>query len=233
MSGILALLVIILISSIPVIAVFIWFRIAKYQFTPVRFLFALLTGAAAFFPALILQEIFTFPFSTTGRWALFLQVFVRVAFTEEISRLIMLFLFFLISSRIKSHENTFKPLSFNTVRNGTATGLVVGLGFALLESAVYGASNSGVLMLRAFTAAPLHGACGSRIGAAAVMFRTSPAQALLRIGAATAIHGIYNFMVTIPGIPSLAAVLIAFSALFSAIISIHSGGEGELQEQNN
>ena len=231
MSGIWILLAIILISSIPVIAVYIWFRIAKYQFTSTRFLFALLAGAAAFFPALILQDFFTFPFSTTGRWALFLQVFVRVAFTEEISRLLMLFLFFLISSRIKRNEN--KSLSFNTIRNGTATGLIAGFGFALLEGAVYGASNSGVLMLRAFTAAPLHGACGSRIGAAAVIFRTHPAQALFRIFAATAIHGTYNFMVTIPGVPSLAAVLIAFSALFSAIISIHSGGETEPQEQDN
>ena len=233
MSGIWILLVIILISSIPVIFVYIWYRTAKYQFSPALFLFALLTGAAAFFPALLLQQFLTFSSSTTGRLALFLQVFVRVAFTEEISRLLLLFLFFLISSRIRPNENIVMSLSYNSIRYGTAIGLVAGLGFALLENAVYGASNSGVLLLRAFTAAPLHGACGSRIGAAAVMFRASPLQALLRIMAATAIHGIYNFMVTIPGIPSVAAVLIALSALLSAIISIHSGGDIELQEQNN
>jgi len=233
MSGIWILLLIIIISSIPVAAVFIWFRAAKYQFSHTRFLLALLVGAAAFFPALLLQDLLTFSSSTTGRMALFLQVFVRVAFTEEISRLLMLFLFFLISSRIKPNENIYNPLSFSTIRNATATGLIAGLGFALLESAVYGASNSGVLILRAFTAAPLHGACGSRIGAAAVMFRTNPMQALLRVIAATAIHGIYNFMVTIPGIPSIAAVLVAFTALLSAIISIHSGVEVEMQEQSS
>ena len=226
------MLVIILISSIPVIAVYIWFRIAKYDYSLTRFLFALLAGAAAFFPALLMQEFFTFSSSTAGRMALFLQVFVRVAFTEEISRLLMLFLFFLISSRIKPNESIM-PLSYDTIRNGTATGLIAGLGFALLESAVYGASNSVVLMLRVFTAAPLHGACGSRIGAAVVLFRTNPIQALMRIIAATAIHGIYNFMVTIPGVPSLAAVLIALSALLTAIVSINAGGETELQGQNN
>jgi len=124
------------------------------------------------------------------------------------------------------------PLSYNTIRNGAATGLIAGLGFALLESAVYGASNSGILMLRVFTAAPLHGACGSRIGAAAVLFRTNPIQALLRVVTATAIHGVYNFMVTIPGVPSVAAVLIAISALLTAIISINTGGEAELQGQS-
>ncbi|MCL2244026.1 MAG: PrsW family glutamic-type intramembrane protease [Treponema sp.] len=232
MSAIWILLVIILISSIPVFAVYIWFRIAKYQFTPVRFLFALLAGAAAFFPALLLQNFLTFSYATTGRLALLLQVFVRVAFTEEISRLLMLFLFFLISSRINPQESIIMPLSYNTIRNGAATGLIAGLGFALLESAVYGASNSGILMLRVFTAAPLHGACGSRIGAAAVLFRTNPIQALLRVVTATAIHGVYNFMVTIPGVPSVAAVLIAISALLTAIISINTGGEAELQGQS-
>jgi RsiW-degrading membrane proteinase PrsW (M82 family) len=234
MSGLWVLLILILISSIPVIAVYIWFRVAKYQFSLVQFLFTLLAGAAAFFPALILQEHLTFSSAVGTRGAPFLREFVRIAFTEEISRLLMLFIFFWISSRIKpassaetdnikrSDENPNPAITYNKVKEGTAIGLVAGLGFALLESAVYAASDSGVLFLRIFTAA-LHGACGSRVGAAAVMFRSNPIQAVFRILTAVAIHGVYNFMVGIPGIPSIAAVFVALSAFATAILTIRGG----------
>ena len=109
------------------------------------------------------------------------------------------------------------------MKKGTAIGLVAGLGFAILESAVYGAVDTNVILLRAFTAAPLHGACGSRIGAAAVLFRSNFPQAFLRIVTATAIHGIYNLMVIRPGISSIAAVLIALSAFVTVILTIRGG----------
>ena len=222
MYGSWVLLILILISSLPVIAVYIWFRIAKYQFSLVRFLFALLAGASAFFPALILQRLLAISLPS-GRAALFYDFFVRIAFTEEISRLLMLFIFFLITGIGKPTGRHGQPLSYNTVKKGTAIGLVVGLGFALLESAVYGASDTGVLLIRAVTAAPLHGACGSRIGAAAVMFRTNPVQAVFRVLTAVAIHGVYDLMVILPGFPAIAAVLIAISALISAILTIRGG----------
>jgi len=217
-----------------VIAVYAWFRIAKYQFSLYQFLFALLAGAAAFFPALILQDFITFSHFTEGRLALFLQIFVRIAFTEELSRLLMLILFFWISGcisrgRIQPDKNPGQPLSYNAVKKGTAVGLIAGLGFAILESAVIAASNTGVLMLRVFTAA-LHGACGSRIGAAAVMFRTNPVQAIFRILTAIVIHGVYNFMVTIPGFASIMAVFIAISALVTAILTIRGSWDTELDK---
>jgi len=225
MSGIWILLILIFISSIPVIAVYVWFRVAKYQFSLARFLFALLAGAAAFFPALFLQG-YLAVLQPTGRAALFFYFFIHIALTEELSRLLMLFIFFWISSRLKPAENSRTPISYSTIKKGTATGLVAGLGFAILESVVYAASDSGVLLLRIFTAA-LHGACGSRIGAAAVMFRTNPIQALTRILTAAAIHGVYNFMVSIGGLPSIAAVLIAVCALITAILTIRGSWESE------
>jgi RsiW-degrading membrane proteinase PrsW (M82 family) len=221
MYGSWVLVILILVSSLPVIAVYIWFRIAKYQFSLNRFFFALLAGAAAFFPALILQGLL--PVSLTpGRAALFYDFFVRIAFTEEISRLLMLFIFFLISSKLKPPAGP-GQLSYNAVKMGTAVGLVVGLGFSILENATYAASDIRVLLLRVVTAAAIHGACGSRVGAAAVMFRSNPIQALFRVFIATAIHGVYNIMVTIPGISSLAAVLLAASAFATAILAIKGG----------
>jgi len=229
MYGSWVLLILILISSLPVIAVYIWFRIAKYQFSLVRFLFALLAGAAAFFPALILQGLLAIPLPS-GRAALFFHFFVRIAFTEEISRLLMLFIFFLISGLVKPAEKSGQPISYSVVKRGTAIGLVAGLGFALLESAIYGASDTGVLLIRAVTAAPLHGACGSRVGAAAVMFRTNPIQAVFRLLTAIAIHGVYDLMVIQPGFPAIAAVLIAIFALINAILTIKGGWVSEESE---
>ena len=230
MSNLWVLLILIFISSIPAIAVYVWFRLAKYQFSLVQFLFALLAGAAAFFPALILQDILNFSFSAQGRAELFYHIFVRIALTEELSRLLMLFIFFWISSRIKPDEVPGQPLSYNTVKKGTAVGLVAGLGFAMLENAVYGASNAGTLLLRAITAAPLHGACGSRVGAAAVMFRSNPIQALFRVFTAAVIHGVYNFMIALSGLPSIAAVLIAISVFITAVLTIRGGWTSEIDE---
>jgi RsiW-degrading membrane proteinase PrsW (M82 family) len=247
MVGVLIILGLIAISSIPVVAVYFWFRIAKYEFTLRWFLFVLLAGATAFLPAILLQNLLNFSISSGGRLELFYQFFVRIASTEELSRLLLLLVFFRLSSRIApdpldgqepaaeapdesgyaSETPTTTP--WNTVKKGAAAGLVAGLGFAILESAVYGASNAdvfGVLLLRTVTAAPLHAACGARVGMAAVMFRLNPVQALSRLLAAVAIHGIYNFMIIMPGFMSAAAVLIALITLASSIAVISSGWSG-------
>ena len=227
MSSSWVLIILILASSLPVVVVYIWFRIVKYQLSLNKFLFALLAGAAAIFPALLLQNLFELSSVGGGRRFLFYDVFIRIAFTEELSRLLMLFVFFWISGFFKPEERLNQPVTFNTVKRGTAIGLIAGLGFAILESARIAAStmDTGLLILRFFTAAPLHGACGSRIGAAAVLFRSNPIQALLRIITATAIHGVYNLMIQNPGLPLIAAVLIAFSALVTAILTISGNPE--------
>ena len=218
-------MIIIFVSSIPVIIVYIWFRFSKYNISLIRFLFVLLAGAAAFFPALIMQDLLNFSFATDSRLVLFYHVFIRIAFTEELSRMLMLFIFFYISARI-ANESSEQP-SWHDVKKGYAAGLVAGLGFAILENAVYAASNTSILILRTVTAAPLHAACGSRVGAAAVMVRSNPIQSFFRLFTAVAIHGIYNFMTAIPGIPSIAAVLIAITALTSSIISIRGNWSSE------
>jgi RsiW-degrading membrane proteinase PrsW (M82 family) len=219
------LLIIILVSSIPMILVYIWYRLAKYDISLIRFLLILLAGAAAFFPALILQDLLNFSFSTDSRTVLFYHVFIRVAFTEELSRLLILFIFFFVSSRLANYSP--EQPSWLDIKKGYATGLVAGLGFAILENAVYAASDTSILILRTVTAAPLHAACGSRVGAAATMVRTNPIQAFFRLLTAVAIHGIYNFMSAMPGISSIAAVLIAITALTSSILSIRGNWKSE------
>jgi RsiW-degrading membrane proteinase PrsW (M82 family) len=228
MSGIWVLLLLIFISSIPVIIAFCWLRIVRYPLSLVRFLILLLTGAAAFFPALVLQNFFSGLYLSAGRWALFVRIFIHIALTEELSRLLVLLILFWLIRRAAAKTFTgpsaaLPALSYNEASQGAAAGLIAGLGFAVLESAAYGASNAGVALLRTFTAAPLHGACGSRVGTAAVMFPIHPAQALFRFFTAVAIHSIYNFMIAMPGFPAIAALLIALSALASSVLSIRSG----------
>jgi len=220
MYGTWVLVIMLIISSLPVIGVYVWFRIVKYNISPVVFLIVLLIGAAAIFPAILLQNLLSLFGPTGGRAAMFYEFFFRIAFTEELSRMLLLFIFSLVSG-------TLKPLSWSMVKKGTAIGLVAGLGFAILENAIYAAANMDVkmLLLRAVTAAPLHAACGSRVGAAAVMLRSNPVQSIFRLLSAVAIHGIYNLMVTIPGFPAIMAILIAFSALITAIISIKGNWE--------
>jgi RsiW-degrading membrane proteinase PrsW (M82 family) len=212
-----ALFILIFISSIPAIAAFLWFRLARYPFSMPWFSAALLAGAASFFPALLLQNLLRTTsgvFLFYGKWGLFADIYIRTALTEELSRFLILLILFAIILRAAG-----KPV--NIMAN--AAGLVAGLGFAILESAVYGASNPGNALLRAFTAAPLHGACGSRIGASVLLLRDNPAQGIFRFLSAVVIHGTYNFMLRIQGrFPPIAAVLIAISALLSAIQVIRS-----------
>ncbi|MDR2134365.1 MAG: PrsW family intramembrane metalloprotease [Treponema sp.] len=225
MAGLLVLLLLIFISALPVFAVCLWFRIARYPFSPVKFLSFLFAGAAAFFLALVLQGLFPETGSVSAvsadRWNLLRRVFIRVALTEELGRLIALAFLFWILGRFGKEDSS----GYGRVSRASAAGLVAGLGFAALEGAAYGASDAGVVLIRAVTAAPLHGACGARTGAAAVMLRERTAQALFRFFSAVLIHGVYNFMILMPGFPSAAAVVIALSALVSSILSIRGGAQ--------
>jgi len=233
MSGIGVLIFLLLFSSIPAIAVLVWFRLAHYPFSSLRFSGALLAGAVSFFPALFLQNMLTAVgsdfFYAMGKWRPIAEIFLRIAFTEEFSRLILLVILFFTFHRFSPGGQPVPsnpPVSVGTMAN--AAGLIAGLGFAILESAVIGASNPEIVPLRIFTAAPLHGACGFRVGSSVAMFPERPLQAVFRFLSAVVIHGLYNFMLIIPGfVPSIAAILIALSALTSSILVIRSGMKGE------
>jgi len=226
MSSVGVFVILLFISSVPAIAVFIWFRIARYPFSLPRFSFSLLAGAASFFPALFFQNILAAGggiFHTMDKWGLAAEIFIRIAFTEEFSRLIVLVILLFAIHRFVSAARTEQAfISDSTV--ASAAGLIAGLGFAILESAVYGASNPGNALLRTFTAAPLHGACGFRVGSSIVMFRENPFMGLFRFLSAVVIHGVYNFMLVIPGLfSSVTAILIALIALASSVQAIRGG----------
>ncbi|MDR0878897.1 MAG: PrsW family intramembrane metalloprotease [Treponema sp.] len=235
MGGLWVLLLLIAISSLPLIPVYIWFRVSHVPVTRPRFLCALLTGAAAIFPALFLQDVFSRLGETlpvlSGRGNLLAAIFFPIAFTEEFSRLLtllILFGFFRLFDRKNPEADPFALADAKALKGNiqsSALGLAAGFGFAIIESAAYGAADIGAALLRAFTSAPLHGACGARIGSAAAILKKQPLAALLRFITAVAIHGMYNFMIIKPGFPAVIAVLIALSALGSSILVIRNGRE--------
>ena len=215
MTGIWVLLLLVLTSALPGIIVFFWFRARKSAVTLPWFLLSISAGIISLLAAAQIQKIL--PSGQDGLWMLFFVVFIRIALVEELSRFITL-----IPLSAASNHKEKTGASF-----GAALGLVSGLGFAILESAFYGIANISITLLRAFTAAPLHGACGIRAGAAVFTFHENPGKAFFYFISAVLIHGAYNLIITSPALPSALAILIAFSALFASLHLLKTDDERE------
>jgi RsiW-degrading membrane proteinase PrsW (M82 family) len=213
------LFILILIAALPVVILFLWYNFAHCPISTGWFLVFLIGGGASMFIALVLQAFIP---SLSGlspgggllgaMGPMVFNLFCRIAATEETSRLLVFLLLFPLA-RIRGE---------NAVLQGSAAGLTAGLGFALVESASYGASDAGIALLRAVTSAPLHGACGERVGAALAGCKKGFFLALLRFLSAIAIHGTYNLMLRGSGIMAVMAILAAFCALASSVLSIRT-----------
>jgi RsiW-degrading membrane proteinase PrsW (M82 family) len=210
MTGIWILVLIVFISALPIFPVFIWFRVIRFPLSLPWFFGALAAGAVALLLAGFLQTLFPPSFGIDMGTLLF-KLFVQVALTEEAGRLLPLLLLLYLRRRLPLRSPAASPAF------GAAAGLLAGLGFAVIETAAYGTANPGAALLRAVTAAPLHGACGCRVGLAAGILLRSPGRALVSFLYAVAIHGMYNFMVVSPGLPTFFPVLLVFTALLSSI----------------
>jgi RsiW-degrading membrane proteinase PrsW (M82 family) len=213
MYGLWILLLLFFIAGLPVFLVYRWFKISQFPMSPAWFFLSLLAGAFSLGIAYLIP--------LPGDWGGFregdsfvsfiIKFFIRTALTEEAGRFFALGLLFRLGGRAEKRTAPYPPAF------GAAVGLLAGLGFAVIESASYGAADIGVALLRAFTAAPLHGACGVRVGLAALVFKRQRGQALFRFLSAAAIHGMYNFMLLSSGIMPFFSILIALAALISSI----------------
>ena len=209
MSEIWILLLLVLTAALPVFIVFFVFRLGKSPLTLPWFLVFLASGILSLLVAALLQNLIPAVDRSgqAGPGLVFFNVFIRIALIEELSRIIILVPFITVVSRRRDLDISFCA----------ALGLVAGLGFAMLESAFYGIADTNITLLRAFTAAPLHGACGIRAAAAIFFFRQYPAKAFFLLLFAVLIHGAYNIIIVNPTLPSLLAILVAFTALFSSL----------------
>jgi RsiW-degrading membrane proteinase PrsW (M82 family) len=207
------LLLLISISTLPVIGVFIWFRFVKYPISLFLFFCGLLGGALALLVAGFFQSLFP-PLNNFDLRSLLFRLMVQIALTEEAGRLAILLILRLLFERFVK-----KP-ALPAENLGSVAGLLTGLGFAVIETAAYGVADLRIALLRAFTAAPLHGACGSRVGVTVFSFREAPFRGIFRFITAVAIHGVYNFMVINPEMPMVFPILLVVASLLSALQTI-------------
>jgi RsiW-degrading membrane proteinase PrsW (M82 family) len=204
MNGIWVLLLLLLTATLPAIIVFFWLKSSKSSVTLPWFLISFLAGIISFIVAAIIQTFFPL-YKTETFWLIFFDIFIRIAMVEEAGRIIVLFFF------EKASKNRWNNIAF-----GAVIGLITGLGFAAIENAYYGLANINITLLRLFTAAPLHAACGIRAGTAVFIAPRHPVKAFSLFISSVFIHGAYNLMIINPAIPSFLAILIALVALFAS-----------------
>ena len=221
MNGMGAVFFLILTTVIPIIPIYIMFKARNYG--RIRLLLYLAAGLIAVLTAGIIQSLFPPPDIRSGMGSIIFGVFIRISLIEELSRLLTLFLLFRIPySRIPLPSFTSIESSIEHSKDffGAPCGLAAGLGFAAGESIFYGLTDLSTAFLRIFTAAPLHAACGARIGTALSILHKEPLRAITLIITAILIHGMYNFFIWSPGIPWFLPGLVALSALGSSLLAI-------------
>jgi len=126
--------------------------------------------------------------STANFGFLLIYVFIIVAFSEELVKIVMLLVY--------PYPRPF----FNEPMDGIVYSMMVGMGFAVVENIIY-AYNYGMdtIIVRAFTAVPAHAIfaifMGYFIGLA--KFHTTSKRKLISFGFAVAvfIHGLYDFFI--------------------------------------
>jgi RsiW-degrading membrane proteinase PrsW (M82 family) len=215
MKEIWILLLLILISALPVLPLYLWIRRRSFSICPPWFLLSLLAGAVSLALAALMQILIPVSDSITlGN--LIVSIFIRVALTEEISRFLVLLVLFAIGRLFNTVDNTEHSADASRTHN-VLTGLIAGLGFAVIETALSGSADFRIALIRAISAAPLHGACGAHIGLGITAIKTRPGRSFGRILYAVIIHGMYNFMLVSPGIPVVFPLLIAITAFFSSL----------------
>jgi RsiW-degrading membrane proteinase PrsW (M82 family) len=214
MSGIWLLFLLILISALPIIPA--WFCFRSFKLGSRCFLFSIAAGLVSVLAAILVQSLFPLPApGTGGPGPVLFGIFVRIALVEELSRFLTLVPLIGLYSR--------QARDSRPAVAAPAIGLAAGMGFTVVETALYAAASPGIALLRAFTAAPLHAACGARVGASIGLARSQPLRSVFLLIAAVLIHGMYDFFIIYPGIPSFLSVLIALSALGSSILGFRHG----------
>jgi RsiW-degrading membrane proteinase PrsW (M82 family) len=215
MNGLWLLFLLILISALPIIPAWFWFRSLKLGSR--LFLFSLAAGLISVLAAILIQSFFDPLAQGNGPGPVIFGIFIRIALVEELSRILTLGPLIGRYGRQSGFGDNSQAASGVTA---SAMGMAAGLGFAVVESALYSTASPGIALLRAFTAAPLHAACGARVGASIGFARSQPFRSAFLFVTAVLIHGMYDFFIIYPGIPSFLSVFIALSALGASILQL-------------
>ncbi len=167
---------------------------------------SVLYGFVAVAPAAILELILTAILPPIpGILGVLVEAFIVAGLVEESVKL-----FFV-------QRYLFRHPEFDERADGVVYAICVSLGFAFVEDFLYGYADFGILLLRAFTAVPLHaiatGVMGYHLGVAKIEgLRRGPAAlrgALRRgLGWATLIHGLYDFFILSRGLGGFSGLLV-------------------------
>ena len=218
MSSLFIVVLLVFIAGLPLALAWCYFRAKTAERAPL-FLFALLAGLLGVVLAAVIQ-LFLAPlmpepvFQPENRLIIFYKIFVEIALTEETARLLSILVIALpLAKRYKDRPDMRVPF----VRT---LGLLAGFTFAAVETVFFAMTAMDTGLIRAVSAAPLHGACGMRAGNAVLNLKTAPLHSVFSLLSAAALHGVYNFLVQRNGFSPYLGVAIAVTALLAGLQSI-------------
>jgi hypothetical protein len=218
MSSLFIVVLLVFIAGLPIVLAWWYFR-AKTSVRVSLFLFALLAGLLGVLVAAAIQ-LFIAPlipepaFQPDSRLLIFYKIFVEIALTEETARLLTILVVALpLLKQYKNQPDLRVPLT-------RTLGLLAGFTFAAVETVFFAMTTMDAGLIRAVSAAPLHGACGIRAGNAVLKLKTAPLFSVFSLFSAAALHGVYNFLVQRNGISPYLGVAIAITAMLAGLQSI-------------
>lgn len=188
-------------AALPSLVLIIWFYRLDYKRPePVGLLGkCVLLGFLATIPAILIEMLVDLPAGIMPRLlGITWTAFVTAAFVEEGIK------YFILKRWL------FRLSAFDEIMDGIVYAVCISLGFAFAENLMYGLGDGTALILRAFTAVPLHATATGIMGYWFGMAKRNPAQAgpMMRKGfiAAVLVHGLYNFFL-------FTGTILAFGAL--------------------
>ena len=210
MQGIMGLAALAALSAVPLALALPYLARRRPRFGLLRLTSAAAAGFVAVIPAALLQA--AVPNAGHGAADLLFHAFIVIALTEEGSKFLTIKI---VRQRWGEEENAIP------------TGVAASLGFAFFETIVYASVNPSAILIRAVSAAPLHAACGSWVGRAALAPKRRAAFALFHFLFAVFVHGAYDLTLLVPGFPVFIPVLIALSGLAVSLRGLHLDDTGE------
>jgi len=198
-------------AALPSLILIIWFyRLDHKRPEPLGLIGkSVLLGFLGTVPAIFIEMLVDLPAGFMPRLpGIVWTAFVTAAFVEEGIK------YFILKRWL------FRKSAFDEIMDGIVYAVCISLGFAFAENIMYGLGDGTALILRAFTAVPLHATATGIMGYWFGMAKRNPSQAapMMRRGfiAAVLVHGLYDFFLftgTILAFGALVVLVLAFRYL--------------------
>ena len=202
-------------AAVPSLALILWFyRLDRKRPETLGLVGkSVLLGFLATLPAILMEMFIDIPAGFMPHLlGIAWTAFVTAAFVEEGIK------YFVLKHWL------FRQSAFDEIMDGIVYAVCISLGFAFAENLMYGLGDGTALILRAFTAVPLHATATGIMGYWFGMAKRNPSQAapMMRRGfiAAVLVHGLYDFFLftgTLLAFGALVVLAIAFMYLMALV----------------